>query len=330
MHRTLVWLAALVLALPPLVIAASWAVLAPELPSRIATHWSDAGVADGVSETTPMGIGLLAATGAMLVAALVLAALRIDDGARAVVLSIMAGVSAMLAAAWVISAVTTIEAGSAEQAVLGPWLALLVGSVLLLVVPWLIHPRGEMRVRDTDPPLPLEPTDAERWSADAQSPALALLGIALLVGGVLAALLLPLGDGPVARVLLALVLLLAAAVVIGIARIRVVVDADGLRVRSALLGFPLRRIPTARIRVAEARLVEPLHWGGWGYRGLPGHVAVVLRRGPGIVVTTREGARFAVTVDGAQVGAAVLAGVVARHRAEERETDDGRWAQPEP
>jgi uncharacterized membrane protein len=96
-----VWLAALVLALPPIVIAATWAALARRLPETVATHWSDAGVADGISATVPTAVTLLSITTAMLVVGIVLAALRMAARARALLLSVLAAISGMLAAAWV-------------------------------------------------------------------------------------------------------------------------------------------------------------------------------------------------------------------------------------
>lgn len=317
MARVRVWLAALVLALPPIVIAATWASLAPRLPESIATHWSDAGVADGISPTVLTAVTLLSITAGMLVIGLVLAAVRMAGRVRAMVLSMLAAVSGLLAAGWVVSAVSTVEAGGAQAAVLGPWLALLLGSVLLLVVPWLIHPRDDRVAHHDELALPLVPTDAERWSGEARSTPFLVVGAVLVVGSLLLAALLPVAPGPWVPILVAAVLFAAAAVVVALARIRVVVDGAGLRVRGVIVMVPLRTIPLDRIRVVEALEIEPLAWGGWGYRGLPGQLAIVLRRGPGIVVTLRDGGRFAVTVDDAQQGASTLAGIVARARDEE-------------
>lgn len=319
MTRLRVWLAALVVAAPPITIAVSWAALAPRLPETVATHWSDAGVADGISATVPTAVTLLSLTTVMLIIGLALAAARMAGGARAMLLSVLAAVSGMLAAAWVVSAVTTVEAGSAQEALLGAWLALLLGAVLLLVVPWLIHPRDDVATRDDEHVLPFAPSRAESWAGEASSTAFLVLGAALVACSALLAALLPVTAGPWPPIAAAAVLIAAAAVVVALSRIRVVVDADGLRVRGALVPLPLRTIPLPRIRVVEAVVVEPLDWGGWGYRAVPGRRAIVLRRGPGIVVTTREGSRFAVTVDDAQAGAAALAGLVGRARGAERD-----------
>ncbi len=53
-------------------------------------------------------------------------------------------------------------------------------------------------------------------------------------------------------------------------------------------------------------LIEPLAYGGWGWRVVPGGTAVVVRGGEALVVELRSGRRFAVTVDGAAEAAALL------------------------
>lgn len=314
MVRLRIWLSALVLALPPAAIAISWAVLAPRLPETIAIHWSGTDVADGFSPTVPTAVTLLAITTGMLLVGLVLAAVRIGERARATILSLLAAVSGMLAAGWIVSAITTVEAGTAERAVLGPWLLLLLGSVALLLVPWFLHPRGELQAPRPVRPIELAPTDAAQWQGGASSAMFLWVGGGLALAGVLLAILLaPAGAGG-ATLFSGIVLLAVGLLVVSLARIRVTVDDEGLRVRSGVIGVPLRTIATERIRVVEAMLVEPAEWGGWGYRGLPGQSAIVLGRGEGIVVTTRNGSRFAVTVDDAQTGASTLAAVVERQR----------------
>jgi hypothetical protein len=79
-------------------------------------------------------------------------------------------------------------------------------------------------------------------------------------------------------------------------------------------GRPRRVIALADIAEASAIVVEPMQWGGWGYRWIPWAraSAAVIRRGPGIALTLRDGRQFAVTVDdavnGAQLTSAALIG----------------------
>ena len=69
--------------------------------------------------------------------------------------------------------------------------------------------------------------------------------------------------------------------------------------------WPRRVIALADIAEASAIVVEPMQWGGWGYRWIPWAraSAAVIRRGPGIALTLRDGRQFAVTVDDAVNGA---------------------------
>jgi hypothetical protein len=78
-------------------------------------------------------------------------------------------------------------------------------------------------------------------------------------------------------------------------------------------GWPRRSIELSDVRAAEAIRVEPMEWGGWGYRWIPGAKAsaAVIRRGPGIAVRLADGRRFAVTVDDAASGAHAIVDAVA-------------------
>lgn len=102
-------------------------------------------------------------------------------------------------------------------------------------------------------------------------------------------------------------------VVLGILMMRVdaVVDNDGLTVR--LGGFlPVRRYPVESLKAARAIDLDPTAWGGWGWRATPSASAIVLRRGDAIELSFKNDRRFAVTVDDATTGAALLNGLVAR------------------
>lgn len=99
------------------------------------------------------------------------------------------------------------------------------------------------------------------------------------------------------------------------ARVYVKVSGDGLEVRLGG-GVRVRRIPLDRVKSAQAIDLEPSGWGGWGYRVVPSGSAVVLRRGDAIQVNTLNDRRFAVTVDDAATGAALLAGLVERRQSQ--------------
>jgi hypothetical protein len=89
---------------------------------------------------------------------------------------------------------------------------------------------------------------------------------------------------------------------IAFTHVRVWVDHDAVEVRCGHMGVPRRRIPIAEVSgVHFAPLVSPRAWGGWGYRWRPEKgTAVVVRRGPGLVVDLGNGRHFTVTVDDAE------------------------------
>jgi lysylphosphatidylglycerol synthetase-like protein (DUF2156 family) len=96
--------------------------------------------------------------------------------------------------------------------------------------------------------------------------------------------------------------------------IRVSVDVRGLRIRYGLLPRPVTSVPLDQISRAERIDLRPLEWGGWGYRGSRKafrRAAVVLRSGDAIKLKLTDGSEFAVTVDDAATGAALLAGLLA-------------------
>lgn len=56
-------------------------------------------------------------------------------------------------------------------------------------------------------------------------------------------------------------------------------------------------MPWSRVGAAQAALIRPLQWGGWGFRVIPGRLGIVLRKGPGLVLTLTDGRRLGVTLD---------------------------------
>lgn len=79
-------------------------------------------------------------------------------------------------------------------------------------------------------------------------------------------------------------------------------------------GWPRRVVALADVTDSSAIVVDPLEWGGWGYRWIPwaNASAAVIRRGPGIALALRDGRRFAVTVDDAVGGARATSALLGR------------------
>jgi hypothetical protein len=79
-------------------------------------------------------------------------------------------------------------------------------------------------------------------------------------------------------------------------------DKDFVEVRCGHIGVPRRRIPLTHVADAVFEpLINPRHWGGWGYRWRPERgTAVVVRRGEGVVLRLWDGHTFTITVDDAE------------------------------
>lgn len=102
---------------------------------------------------------------------------------------------------------------------------------------------------------------------------------------------------------------LAAMAMFSLSTLRVRADRTGLDVRYGFLPWPRTHIDIQDIEQATVIDVRPMQWGGWGYRGslrLMNQAAIVLRAGPGIRLDLRDGRVFVVTVDHAEIGAALL------------------------
>jgi hypothetical protein len=89
-------------------------------------------------------------------------------------------------------------------------------------------------------------------------------------------------------------------------KVTVTADHRGVRLVAGLVGIPVKHIPLADITAATAEDINPMEWGGWGYRMIPGRSALVLRAGPALVLDLRDGRRFAVTINQPEVPAGLL------------------------
>ncbi len=87
--------------------------------------------------------------------------------------------------------------------------------------------------------------------------------------------------------------------------VRARVAGEGLEVAFGPLGWPVRRWAARDIEWARAENRTPAQVGGWGYRLSGLGTTVMLRSGECLVVSSR-GKVFAVSVDDAERGAALL------------------------
>ncbi|MBT2543461.1 DUF1648 domain-containing protein [Streptomyces sp. ISL-44] len=84
------------------------------------------------------------------------------------------------------------------------------------------------------------------------------------------------------------------------------VTGAGLEVSFGPLGWPVRRWTAQDIVSARAERRTPAQVGGWGYRLSGLGTTVMLRAGECLVIHPRKGTEFAVSVDDAERGAALL------------------------
>jgi hypothetical protein len=94
------------------------------------------------------------------------------------------------------------------------------------------------------------------------------------------------------------------------------VDDRGLTVSWGPARWPRVRVPLEDVVAARAEHVEPLRWGGWGYRRTLRATAAVSRRGPGLLVERRGRVPLVVTVDHPESAADVVGALLERRRRE--------------
>ncbi|MFJ6215936.1 hypothetical protein ACIQGZ_21760 [Streptomyces sp. NPDC092296] len=144
---------------------------------------------------------------------------------------------------------------------------------------------------------------------------LAAVGAACLALGILVAVSVPDTDGTAAWVMtvagcLAVGLLLLTGT-LAFVHVHVRIDREALEVRCGHVGLPRRRIPLRDVVDASFQPCTPMQWGGWGYRYRQSHgAAVVVRKGPALVLELGGGRRFTVTVDDPEAAVRVIHGLL--------------------
>ncbi|WP_329129369.1 hypothetical protein OG552_03135 [Streptomyces sp. NBC_01476] len=135
-----------------------------------------------------------------------------------------------------------------------------------------------------------------QWVLAAAGAACLALGIDLAVDGPGTSGLAPLVMSVVGCLAVGLLVLFGT---IAFTHVHVTIDYDAVHVRCGHIGVPRRRIPLDEVSGAQVSAwISPRTWGGWGYRWRPElGTAVVVRRGPGLVIDLGGGRHFTVTVD---------------------------------
>jgi hypothetical protein len=264
-----------------------------DLPDPMATHWTLAGeVDDTLPPAVLLTVALVASVGLAVAAVVAVVAAGRARGDRLVAV-------ALTWAAWLGTSVFVVPAwlsrGAVEaEAVTLHWWA-------VLVVP-LLPTLAALTVAGLLPATPVAPTtpgrrgsplhlrEGERavWLGSAASGRMLLLAGALLVGAVFVVF----TAWPLANAMALVSLVLFWLHVVSLR-----VDDSGLTVAWGPARWPRVHVPLEQVTAVRSEHVEPLRWGGWGYRRTLRATAAVSRRGPGIVVERRGRVPLVVTVD---------------------------------
>ncbi|MER5930336.1 DUF1648 domain-containing protein [Streptomyces sp. NPDC002054] len=308
-----IWAAGVLAALAALPPAAS-----SRLPERLATHWS--------RESPDGAMPLWAAS---LFPALIWAVLALSVGvagrrggpaarpwAAATLLSggvFLAGVQASVVRANLDRAEWS-DAGSVDTGVTITAVAAMAAGVL----GWLAGRRGAVRPPATETggaggAMKMEIPEGERfvWLSRAANPWLHLT--AALTGLVAVAAALAAAGGLIGlQWALIAPFGIASALTLFCSSVQARVTETGLDVAFGPFGWPVRHWAAQDIESARAESRTPAQVGGWGYRLSGLGTTVMLRAGECLVIHPRSGPEFAVSVDDAERGAALLNTVSAR------------------
>jgi hypothetical protein len=278
-------------------------LFAGDLPDPLAIHWGLGGEPDGKLALW----GLVTLLGGLFTGIWVVSLTAQRGGTLlSPVVAVLYAVGGLLLAALVTTLVANDGAATWSDAAEVGWrhvLVIFAGGLAAGAAGWLLA-GGRRGVSSSDGDIPVASVDLDEdevavWmsvGASIWAPALGLAG--------LAAALVMKGAGGVLLGVVGLLLLAVAAV-------RVTVGAAGVGIGLGWWGWPRWVVPLESVSRAEVLHVEPLAYGGWGYRILSGRVltgarAIVVRRGPGIRLVREDRPDLIVTVDDADRGAGLV------------------------
>ncbi|MER7849003.1 DUF1648 domain-containing protein [Kitasatospora sp. NPDC096077] len=283
------------------------------LPEQVATHWSgsrpDGSMPLTAAALFPAGVWLLVAAGLAL-------GLRFRPGrTRGFTGPVLAGTGVLLAGAQASIVRANLDRARWQDAApMGVEVVLIIlAAGVAGVLTWLAT-----RPAATETPRPgvrlPAPAPGERvvWLSQAANHWMqlgaAVLGLFSAAGLLLAA------GGRTDSVDWASVVLygLAAVVLLLCSSVRVRVTDTGLHVGFGPFGRPVRHLAPTELVSARVERLSGRQAGGWGYRINGRGTTVFLRRGECLVVRTRRGTEFTVSVDDAERGAALLNSLIAR------------------
>ncbi|RJL31447.1 DUF1648 domain-containing protein [Bailinhaonella thermotolerans] len=292
------------------VIAALHTGLADRLPGAVAVHWSGSG-ADRSQSTGAFLAQTLVFWGVMAVVAIPPALSSLVAARRAArrrLLAYVFGAGGFVIAMYAITLLANLDLADWREARLPAiGFGYVIGAAALGVLAgWLAGTPGPDRAPETDaqagPTIVLRPGERAVWVSRTSNLWLATGGAALAVAAAVFAM----AAAEAAAAASVGPVLVIAVVGAFLSTVRVRADEHGLSVGFGPFGWPARRIALDRIERAWTEDRSAMRAGGYGVRGLPGATTVMIRGGRCLVVRLRDGGTFAVSVDDAENGAALL------------------------
>ncbi|MCB2176852.1 MAG: DUF1648 domain-containing protein [Actinomycetales bacterium] len=318
-----VWVALVVPVLVTVVAVALQLAWLGQLPDPVAVHWGTSGAPNGFAAAWVVPV-MTAATGLLLpgiMAAVTIPAL--GRGAQGATFRFLAATAAGMAtmtaviSTWSVAVQRGLGDAASAPSIVPAMLVGLVAALAVGVLGWFAQPVQHHVVPGAvaAAPMPVRAGERVMWTRTATA-ARWLSGLLLAVTALNAALaVLFWFTSPEAAPIVAATALLVLLAFASTASFTVRVDREGLTVTSAL-GVPRFRVPLDDVVSAgTGDTVGFGEFGGYGIRTAGHGTGVILRNGEALRVTRTSGRQFVVTVDDAALGASVLQGLVAQHRA---------------
>lgn len=281
------------------------------LPDPVASHWGFSGAPDGNLELwaiVVLGAGLTGLAWLSLVLAH-----RKGTATRSMV-AVVYFIGTLVIGLQVLTVWANLDASSWNSAKHIGFIqvaAIIVVAIGGGALGWMITPQGvlalEERPDSVTPTIDLRPDEEAVWVSKSESKWMPLLAVVVLVAAV------------VVNGVVGLILLIVAILGVFLSAVRVSANDRGISIGLGWWGWPRRLIPLADISKVEVLDVEPMAYGGWGFRvvggrSLNGVWALVIRRGPGIRIVRAETTDIVVTVDDAYQGAGLVNDLLSRVR----------------
>ncbi|WP_326847164.1 DUF1648 domain-containing protein [Streptomyces kaniharaensis] len=283
------------------------------MPDQVATHWSGSHPDDSMTLTAaalfPAGVWLLVVLGAAV-------AHRFPGGrASGVPGTLLASGGVLLTGAQASIVHSNLDRSRWQDAApVDVWVvAIVVGAAVAGLLAWFAtrRPGTAAGSQPRGPVMTIPAGEQLIWLSRTSNPWLQLLAAVLGTGAAGTALPAATGLTGLNWPLLVPLALMAPAV-LACSSVQARVTATGLDIGFGPFGWPKRHWSPTDIESARAEDRTPAQAGGWGYRVNGLGTTVMLRRGACLVVRTHQGAEFAVSVDDAERGAALLNSLTAK------------------